>query len=386
MDAVLPILDKSGKSGIYVHYPFCVKKCSYCDFYSEGIGSEPSPFEAPLFRAYEEEILHRIAGDRSGKDLRFDTIFFGGGTPSKAAPERIAKFILFLKKNLPIEKDAEITLECNPEDLNPKLLQELHDAGINRAHVGIQSYQGTHLNFLDRFYDPETYSRVLDAFSGSSIRNFGADLMFGVPGQREEEFYSDMERILSAGVSHISLYALTVEKGTDYSRKVSDGILPAPEEEIQERILRDLPEILRKRDFFQYEVSNYSKPGFQSRHNLKYWTYEYYLGIGPGAHGFLPQGRYANARNTQAYLKRKEYGSYEIPSPFEEIVLSLFRIFLPIRLDGFLSLIPERAEELKKKLRNKSETGIATWDGSVFRWKPEAVLFLDSEILDLVKG
>ncbi|EPG76003.1 putative coproporphyrinogen dehydrogenase [Leptospira fainei serovar Hurstbridge str. BUT 6] len=385
MDPLLPTIKKTGKSGVYVHYPFCIKKCSYCDFYSEGIGLEPSPLEKDLFRKYEQETVSRLEASPQHSELSFDTVFFGGGTPSKASPERYADFLNFLKNNIDLADNAEISLECNPEDLTDGLLRELSDAGVNRVHIGIQSFQPRTLKFLDRYYDPENYPKVLEIVSESKIKNFGADLMFGVPNQTEEEFYADAELILSAGVSHISLYALTVEKGTEYSRSVISGRLPPPQEEIQERILKDLPEILRRKNFQQYEVSNYSKPGFYSRHNMKYWTYEYYLGIGPGAHGFLPSGRYSNQRNTNAYLKGNRADIYERPTPFEELILSLFRVFLPVELDEFLKLIPEKAPDLLKKLREKSESGLSTLDGTVFQWKPEAVLFLDAQILDLAQ-
>ncbi|MBE8398496.1 coproporphyrinogen III oxidase family protein, partial [Leptospira borgpetersenii serovar Hardjo-bovis] len=140
----------------------------------------------------------------------------------------------------------------------------------------------------------------------SGISNFSADLIYGIPGQTVQEILQDIQKVLSAGGKHISLYALTVEKGTEYSRKVIDKISPSPEEEIQEKILKLLPDLLSPYELFQYEVSNFSKPGFFSKHNLKYWTMEYYLGIGPGAHGFLPSGRYSNPRNVDTY-KRKNF-------------------------------------------------------------------------------
>ncbi|TGK00714.1 radical SAM family heme chaperone HemW [Leptospira semungkisensis] len=380
-----PVIQKVNRPGIYVHYPFCVHKCSYCDFFSEGIGLEPSPLEGDLFSKYKEEFLTRIQEFPNRENLIFDTIFFGGGTPSKASPERYADFIKFVKENIQLSESSEITLECNPEDISPDYLRGLYEAGINRIHVGIQSFLPKNLKFLDRYYDPETYPKILDTLASSPIQNFGADLMFGVPNQTEEEFYSDADSVLKANVSHISIYALTVEKGTEYSRRVSAGIAPPPTEEVQENILKHLPIFLEEMGFSQYEVSNYSKPGLYSRHNMKYWTYEHYLGIGPGAHGFLPSGRYSNPRNTNAYLKKMQYDSYETPEVFEELLISLFRIFLPIDLSGFLDLIPNYREDLLEKLKIKSSEGKCELEGNIFQWKKDAVLFLDSEILDLAQ-
>ncbi|TGL63010.1 radical SAM family heme chaperone HemW [Leptospira sarikeiensis] len=383
METNLPVIQKTNRPGIYVHYPFCVHKCSYCDFYSEGIGLDPSPLEGKLFEKYKEELILRLKHFPDHKDLIFDSLFFGGGTPSKASYIKYADYIKFLKENLNLSPDSEITLECNPEDLNLEYLEGLADAGVNRIHVGIQSFLPKNLKFLDRYFDPDTYPRILEALQNSKIKNYGADLMFGVPGQTEEEFYEDANSVLSSGVSHISIYALTVEKGTEYSRKVSAGSMLPPSEDVQENILKNLPNFLRSKGFIQYEVSNYSKSGMHSRHNMKYWTYEYYLGIGPGAHGFLPSGRYSNPRNTSAYIGGTGNNIYEVSDPFEEILLSLFRVFLPIDLKNFLEYFPDKKERILSKLKKKVSEGKCSLDGSIFQWKQSSVLFLDSEILDL---
>ncbi len=386
MNLNFPVVKKTNTAGIYVHYPFCVHKCSYCDFYSEGIGLEPSPLEGELFSKYKEEFLIRLNSFSKFQNTGFDTVFFGGGTPSKASPERYADFIKFLKDTVDLSKNSEITLECNPEDISPDYLESIFQAGVNRIHIGIQSFLPKNLKFLDRYYDADTYPKILEAVASSPITNFGADLIFGVPGQTEEEFYADTISVLQAGVSHISIYALTVEKGTEYSRKVSAHTVPPPSEEIQESILKDLPNFLDSRGFTQYEVSNYSKPGLYSKHNMKYWTYEYYLGVGPGAHGFSPQGRYSNPRNTSSYLKKHQMDKYETSDPFDELLVSLFRIFLPIDLTGFLDLIPNHRESLLSKLRIKASEGKCSLDNNIFQWNKEAVLFLDSEILDLASS
>ncbi|AOP34407.1 coproporphyrinogen III oxidase [Leptospira tipperaryensis] len=376
-------ISKTGLPGIYIHYPYCIQKCEYCDFFSVGNGKAPIPDEARLFARYKEEILQRISDNPSLSSLEFDTIFFGGGTPSRADLKRIEDTVVFLKQNLIVSSQAEITMECNPEDITPEFLNSLSQAGINRISVGIQSFHPERLQFLGRHYDPERYGNILETVKNSPIRNFSADLIYGIPGQTIEEILKDIQQVLSYGGKHISLYALTVEKGTEYSRKVIDSILPPPEEEIQEEILKQLPELLFPFGMFQYEVSNYSKPGFHSRHNLKYWTMEYYLGIGPGAHGFLPGGRYSNPRNVETY-KRKEFSrDYSPPDVFEELVLSLFRLFQPIDISSFYDLIPDKKEKLEQALVSLKNSNLATFQNGIFCWKPESVLFLDSEILKL---
>ncbi|EKO35380.1 putative coproporphyrinogen dehydrogenase [Leptospira santarosai str. HAI821] len=374
---------KTGFSGIYVHYPYCIQKCEYCDFYSLGNGKKPIPDENTLFQRYKEEIRQRISENPSVSDLEFDTIFFGGGTPSRADISRIADLIKFLKNNIKISEYSEITMECNPEDISPDFLKSIAQAGINRISVGIQSFYPERLRFLGRYYDPIRYENVLETVKNSEISNFSADLIYGIPGQSIEEIVKDILRVLKAGGKHISLYALTVEKGTPYSRKVADKITPGPEEEIQEEILKLLPNLLSPYELFQYEVSNYSKPGFSSIHNLKYWTMEYYLGIGPGAHGFLPAGRYSNPRNVEQYKVKDLSGEYSKPDLYTELVLSLFRLFQPISMENFYELIPEKKETLNLQLKRMEESGLCEFSNGIFQWKPETVLFLDSKILEL---
>ncbi|RHX80144.1 radical SAM family heme chaperone HemW [Leptospira yasudae] len=374
---------KTGIPGIYVHYPYCIQKCEYCDFYSIGNGKNPIPDETSLFRRYKEETERRIADNPSILDLKFDTIFFGGGTPSRADVSQIADMIGFFKKNIQLSEYSEITMECNPEDITSDFLRSIHQAGINRISVGIQSFDPAKLKFLGRHYDPDRYGSILETVKNSPISNFSADLIYGIPGQTVDAIVKDVVQVLSAGGKHISLYALTVEKGTEYSRKVMDHLVPGPEEEIQEEVLKLLPEMLAPHELFQYEVSNYSKPGFFSRHNLKYWTMEYYLGIGAGAHGYLPSGRYSNPRNVETYKRREFSVEYAKPDLYEELILSLFRLFGPIQMETFYELIPEKKEVLERHLKELASSGLCDFSNGIFRWKPEAVLFLDTSILKL---
>ncbi|EMI68661.1 radical SAM family heme chaperone HemW [Leptospira noguchii] len=376
-------ISKVGRPGVYIHYPYCIQKCEYCDFYSVGNGKNQIPDETGLFQRYKEEITTRISDNPFFSDLEFDTIFFGGGTPSRAEVSKISDLIVFLRNNINLSEYSEITIECNPEDITPDFLKSIEQAGINRISVGIQSFDPEKLQFLGRYYDPDRYEKVLETVKNSGISNFSADLIYGIPGQSIQEILRDIQKVLSVGGKHISLYALTVEKGTEYSRKVMDKISPGPEEEIQEKILKLLPDLLSPYELFQYEVSNFSKPGFFSRHNLKYWTMEYYLGIGPGAHGFLPSGRYSNPKNVDTYKRKYFSKEYTKPDFYEELVLSLFRLFQPISMKSFYELIPDQSHILDLRLRKFQESGFCEFSNGIFQWKPEAVLFLDSKILEL---
>ncbi|EMN02468.1 putative coproporphyrinogen dehydrogenase [Leptospira noguchii str. 1993005606] len=376
-------ISKVGRPGVYIHYPYCIQKCEYCDFYSVGNGKNQIPDETGLFQRYKEEITTRISDNPFFSDLEFDTIFFGGGTPSRAEVSKISDLIVFLRNNINLSEYSEITIECNPEDITPDFLKSIEQAGINRISVGIQSFDPEKLQFLGRYYDPDRYEKVLETVKNSGISNFSADLIYGIPGQSIQEILRDIQKVLSVGGKHISLYALTVEKGTEYSRKVMDKISLGPEEEIQEKILKLLPDLLSPYELFQYEVSNFSKPGFFSKHNLKYWTMEYYLGIGPGAHGFLPSGRYSNPKNVNTYKRKYFSKEYTKPDFYEELVLSLFRLFQPISMKSFYELIPDQSHILDLRLRKFQESGLCEFSNGIFQWKPEAVLFLDSKILEL---
>lgn len=360
-------ISKVGRPGIYIHYPYCIQKCEYCDFYSVGNGKNQIPDETGLFQRYKEEIATRISDNPFISDLEFDTIFFGGGTPSRAEVSKISDLIFFLRNNIKFSKYSEITMECNPEDITPDFLKSIEQAGINRISVGIQSFHPEKLQFLGRYYDPDRYENVLETVKNSGISNFSADLIYGIPGQTVQEILQDIQKVLSAGGKHISLYALTVEKGTEYSRKVIDKISPSPEEEIQEKILKLLPDLLSPYELFQYEVSNFSKPGFFSKHNLKYWTMEYYLGIGPGAHGFLPSGRYSNPRNVDTYKRKNFSKEYTKPNFYEELILSLFRLFQPILMESFYELIPDQSQTLDLQLKKFQESGLCEFSNGIFQ-------------------
>jgi oxygen-independent coproporphyrinogen-3 oxidase len=382
-----PLQARNGFVGIYVHYPYCYQKCDYCDFYSEGIGKSPSENESLLFETYKKEFRYRIKDSNQLKSNTLDTIFFGGGTPSKASPKHWKELIQFFKNELPFSQDIEISLEANPEDLSSEFIDELFDAGINRLNVGVQTRNAQGLSFLGRHVDEEKFNNLTSIFSTSKIQRLGIDLMYGLPDLTISDFLSDLDFFTGLGLAHLSLYSLTLEKGTAYSRKVKEKLLTVPDEEIQREILELLPTKLREKGYIWYEVSNYCLPDQFSRHNLRYWTREPYLGLGPGAHGFLDENRYGNPRNTLVYLKNHKKAILEPASPKIELILSLFRLFIPLSLGTFcdLHLNKQETDDLKFKISQLAENGFCYWDGSTFQWKPSALLQLDDLILGLTE-
>jgi putative oxygen-independent coproporphyrinogen III oxidase len=371
---------RSGYAGLYVHFPYCIHKCSYCDFYSVGIGKQNTPDQKALFQSYRDEFDLRISLDPKILDYKFDTIFIGGGTPSLANLDLLSELLEYIKSKLKFEDNTEFTMEMNPEDISPELLENMHSIGVNRVNAGIQSFNKNLLATLDRYNDEEKYSQVLGHLSSSKIKRFGIDLIYGIPGQTLEMFLSDLNHSLDARVTHISLYSLTVEKGTEYAKQVKKKKAEPPNEDLQLEILQSLPGFLGEKGYSQYEVSNYCREGEESRHNLKYWTLEKYLSIGPGAHGFTDKGRYFNNRSIEKYTV-KEFGlNYEDPILLDELALCLFRIFHPFDLNSFFVLIPDKKRDLENLISNWVSQGLCNYEKGIFQWEQHAVLRLDELI------
>ncbi|GBF49712.1 putative coproporphyrinogen dehydrogenase [Leptospira ryugenii] len=381
----IPLRANKGKLGIYVHFPFCYQKCDYCDFYSEGIGKENSPLEKQLFNAYKLEFLERKKLGKECTSFEVDSIFFGGGTPSKAEPSLWRDLLQFLQNELNISKGVEITLEANPEDLSLEAMGEWQAAGINRLNIGVQTRAKAGLTYLGRYVDEKKYQALDSLCKNSPIPRLGVDLMYGIPGQSFQDFLEDLDSFLSLPLAHFSMYSLTVEKGTAYSRQVNEKRKESPNEELQYQVLEYLPERMKTEGFEWYEVSNYARNGAFSRHNLRYWMYEPYLGLGPGAHGFIDQNRYGNPRNTGKYLKDPMSAKSEPASPAIELALTLFRIFLPMDLLSFTSMhLNEREQEsYLRTILDWQSKGLCLWNGRIFHWKESAIFKLDDLILQL---
>jgi oxygen-independent coproporphyrinogen-3 oxidase len=372
---------RSGYAGLYLHFPYCIHKCSYCDFYSVGIGKNNTPDQKTLFESYRKEFNLRISLDPKILDYSFDTIFIGGGTPSLANLDMLSELLIYIKSMLKFADNVEFTMEMNPEDISPEKLSAMYAIGVNRVNAGIQSFDKKLLATLDRYNDEEKYSQVLNHLSSSKIKRFGIDLIYGIPGQTLELFLSDLNIALDASVTHVSLYSLTVEKGTEYAKQLKKKQAKPPNEDLQLEILQTLPGLLAAKGYRQYEVSNYCKEGEESRHNLKYWSMEKYLALGPGAHGFTDMGRYFNHRSIEKYTSGEFGLTYENSVYLDELALCLFRLFIPVYLNSFFILIPEKKEGLEKLISNWVSNGLCEYADGIFQWKPHAVMRLDELIL-----
>jgi len=382
--SILPLTKRSDIAGLYIHFPYCIAKCGYCDFYSEGIGKNSNIKQDELFNMYKKELTQRIEDDPSILDFQFRSIFIGGGTPSMIELEELEGFLEYLRSTLKFKSVVEITLEANPEDISPAFLLQINDLGINRINVGIQSFHENHLKFLDRYYESGKYAKIMQVLHDSPIERFGVDLIYGIPGQTREDFVKDVEQSLEFPLKHISCYSLTLEKATKYSRDVGEGKKPAPNEELQAELLKDLPSMLAHYGLKQYEVSNYALPGYECRHNMGYWAMDYYLSLGPGAHGFIPKGRYQNARNIYLYMRGQFSGKYDKIEPLTEIPLNVFRLFYPINLYSYFPDQKEKLEITKNLLSSWRDKKLCDFDPNtgVFQWRAHAVVNLDTYITE----
>ncbi|MBL8022020.1 MAG: radical SAM family heme chaperone HemW [Leptospirales bacterium] len=376
--------------GVYVHFPYCIHKCSYCDFYSVGMDRAMDGGKTVTTRALADymQALQSEFAERKKlfRQRRINTIFFGGGTASLLPAENVFRILEMLRTEFEMDSRCEITLEGNPENFSPDYIASLKQTGVNRIHVGIQSLRPAILKQLDRYYDEERYAAILETLKGSTIVNRGVDLMYGVPGQTEEDFYQDLDRLLDTGITHVSLYSLTVEHGTPYDVMVRKGVSPPPDEEMQEQIFSFLPQRMRDRGFVHYEVSNYGKPGQLSRHNLRYWLYEPTLALGPGAHGFTGTSRYANVRNTPGWQSAPLAAALESHEPALELPLCFLRILLPLEREELQRIVetevPGKWDAVSRTLESWAMRGLARFD-SVFEWKLEGLMRLNDRVVEL---
>ncbi len=275
-----PLSVKESRPGIYVHVPFCAAKCPYCNFYS--VKAQDS-----LMDAYTEKLCQTLEQSARRWPRRMDSLYFGGGTPILLGPERIEKILNAARRYFSLEQ-AEITLEANPASTLEPVLRELYAAGVNRLSFGMQSADEGELRLLGRRHTAKEAALAVEQAQRAGFFNLSLDLMLGLPQQTAQSVENSVDFCAKTGVSHISAYLLKVELGTPFDQ---NGMAArCPDADGQADLYLCAVNALEKHGFFQYEISNFAKPGFHSRHNCKYWLGAEYLGLGPAAHSFL-EGR-----------------------------------------------------------------------------------------------
>lgn len=286
--------------GIYIHVPFCLSKCHYCDFCSVQRADEATR-EQYVIRLCEEIALFADRIGENGDIPVADTVYLGGGTPSLLSPEQIGRILETVDRRFGIDSNAEITIETNPKSVDQSKLRDIRASGVNRLSIGMQSVHDNELKALGRIHSFADFKTTLSDARDAGFENISADLMCGIPLQTRESFVCSVETLASLDPEHISCYALTVEDGTNFDRRRDSLVLP--DEDTVADMYADMAEILKIHGYSRYEISNFSKPGRESRHNLKYWMTDSYLGFGPAAHSYFGGKRFAHSRDIDAYLR-----------------------------------------------------------------------------------
>lgn len=283
--------------GVYIHIPFCRSKCQYCDFYSIG-GSRDRRLVDNYIQAL---MVHFKETGARATDYIVDTVYFGGGTPSFFGADSLRRIFAELQHRFRVDKDAEITFEANPDSVTPSLLKKLRAEGFNRMSLGVQSDRDDVLQKLGRPHNYEQARAAVQAARKCGFDNISVDLMYGLPNQTVPQWDETLHHVLELKPEHISCYGLKVEEGTPLWEYKDAANLPS--DEVQAEMYLDAVSILDEAGYGQYEISNFAKPGFESRHNLKYWLGEEYIGFGPAAASDFAGKRFTNKADIQTYIR-----------------------------------------------------------------------------------
>ena len=381
---------------LYTHHPYCLQKCPYCDFTTYAVREFP---ETRYVDALRSEIL-AAANDPAWRGRKVSTVFFGGGTPSLFAPSSIAGLLEEIDGAFSLASDCEITLEANPGSLEGggrDKLAAFRAAGVNRLSIGGQSFHPAHLKTLGRVHGAEDTAAALRAARDAGFENLSCDLMFAIPGQTIGEWESDLRRLAAFDPDHVSAYNLTYENGTPMTGLLNAGRIRALDEESERAMFLAAIDTLGRADFTHYEISNFAKPGREARHNLAYWTWRDYLGIGAGAHGFYRRGgvsdawgvRYANRRLPEAYMsaaagdrvdKRELVGR---ESAVSEFVMLGLRLTAGISRPGFEATFGGDVAQILPELSGLVGAGLLDCDEESVRLSAEGMLLADTVITRL---
>ena len=339
---------------IYLHIPFCIRKCEYCDFLSAPAGLHT---QESYVRALEQEMLGRA---EEYQEYQVSTVFIGGGTPSVLKPEWIRQLLDTLRRHYRIAEDAEITMEVNPGTVDSAALTLLHDAGINRLSLGLQSAWDEELKALGRIHTFQQFLEAYKAAVSAGFTHINVDLMSGLPGQTPESYEATLRRVaeLAPPPEHISAYSLILEEGTPLAERYAAGTLKLPPEDTERLLYEQTEKILREYGYERYEISNYAQNGCVCRHNVGYWTRENYLGFGIGAASLVENVRFQNGKELQQYLKdpmgqREQMQRLSLAEQMEEYLFLGLRLTEGIGLKDFYETFHYELEQIYGRVIEK---------------------------------
>ncbi len=319
------------KYGLYIHFPFCIHKCFYCDFYSIENTKLIDDFVAILVKEIELRATHY-----ENKNFEIDTIFFGGGTPSLLNPNNLEEILDKINKYFIIDRNAEITLECNPGTVDVEYLSEYYKMGINRISFGVQSFVDSELKFLERIHSSDEVVIAYNKARQIGFDNISLDLIFSLPNQEIDNWKFSLNKAIELNPNHISAYSLIYEPGTPLFASFQKGKIKKNTDDRDVEFYEITTDVLSNANFEQYEVSNYAKDGKYCRHNLKYWNCNEYFAFGPSAVGVIDGFRFKNFSNLNKYNTRLKQNKLPVESTevMTENVKIFERIFLTLRAIG----------------------------------------------------
>jgi len=373
-------------SGLYIHIPFCKSKCFYCDFFSV----------SQLSRKKEliEALLLEIETEKSflGVERPFlRTIYFGGGTPSMLEKEDFEQLFKAIGTNYDISHCEEITLEANPDDLNPEYIRMLRELPFNRISIGCQSFVDEELTAINRRHSTRQAIEAIENCSKLGFDNISLDLMYGLPGQTLDTFRDSIDRAVHLPVTHISSYALSWEEGSVLYKKREQGILVQTDDEVLETCYFELIERLKAKNFIQYELSNFARPGFESKHNSSYWFGITYLGIGPGAHSYNGEVRRMNIQSIGKFISGiaigkpfREIESLDASDKYNDFILTRLRSVRGFDLSELDQLFGQQMLDYCLKNAEKSlKTGFLSIEGNQLSLQQKGFFIADNILSDL---
>ena len=372
-------------SGIYIHIPFCKSRCIYCGFYST------------TQLAREEEYVDAVCHELDQTDWKYRnirTIYFGGGTPSQMPVSSLESILSVIYGMYEVAEDAEITLEGNPDDMTPKYLRGLSSIGVNRLSMGVQSFDDARLAFLHRRHSAEQAVRAVEEAKAVGFRNISIDLMFGFPGQTLDDWKRDVDKALTLDVQHLSAYSLMYEEGTALCKMLEDGKICEVSDELSLSMYEYLMDALHDAGFEHYEISNFAKPGYRSRHNSSYWQGIPYLGLGAGAHSYDGVKRWYNPDSLSEYIEGvsngkdvREYETLTEDERYDEYVMTGLRTCDGVDLEEL-----ERQFGIESRdycLRNANthiDGGRLVIDAGSLRLTRQGLFVSNDVMSDLMKG
>ena len=366
-------------AGIYLHIPFCKSRCSYCDFATDVSRS------GEWVERYVTALCREIAGFPD-PSISVDTIYFGGGTPSLLEARQVEAILETVGRIFTVSSDSEITLEMNPATVTPEKLSAYLDLGIDRASFGVQTFNDLDLKLLARGHNSNDARTTFELLRKAGFANVSFDLIAGLPGQTLQDWSENLEEAISMEPEHLSLYLLEIHEGTPLASQLRTSRRPIPDENLAAEMYESMIDRLAVAGYKQYEISNFSKPGFESRHNNKYWRLDPVFGFGVSAHSFDGKERYANERDTAKYVKMIEAsGRAEVYR--EEINEASEFAFLGLRLNEGIDLDDYEARydrSIETKISQLRENGLVTMTNGRLQLTRKGMLFSNEVFAEFV--